>query len=157
VSEQQDQRPDIRIEGNIATWEMRAEGNISGTYAGTFRFRCFLTPTQQLAAGREYRDLLGQNLALAAPHESMLAWALSQLKQRVITSPPFWTSQGEGNIAGDIPDEEVITIILDAAIAAEEKYKAIIQKRKDDAIARAQKAGEAILEQNKAKNDEKED
>jgi hypothetical protein len=159
ANEEKDQRPDLRIDGSVATWEMKVEGSISGTYAGTFRFRCFLTPLQIITAGREYRELLGSNMSLANEHESMLAWALSQLKQRVISAPPFWNSQADSSLPGDIPDEEVITTILDAAIASENKYKDQLKKRKEDALKRAKAAGETILENKdmKADKDESQD
>ena len=140
-------RQDISIEGSIATWEMRLEGEIQGTYTGTFRFRCFLTPTQRLAAGREYRELLGNNPQLALPHEDNLAFSLSQLKYRILSAPPFWTSTIQQNsVAGDLPDENIIDAVLDAAVASELKYKAQLKQRKIDAIERAKKAAERMLQ-----------
>lgn len=137
---------DIKIENNTAIWEMRSEGTINGTYAGTFRFRCFLTPLQQIAAGREYRDLLGLNAPLAPQHESTLAWSLCQLKQRIISAPPFWNAQNnELGIAGDLPDEDIIVQILDAAIMAEDKYKEQLKKRKEEALKLAREAGESVI------------
>jgi len=154
----EEERPDIKIEGNTATWEMRAEGSISGTYAGVFKFRCFLTPTQIIAAGRDYREMLGSNMALATENESMLAWALSQLKQRVISGPPFWKSQNEnGRIDGDIPDVEIITVIVNAAVDAENKYKNMLKKRKEEALERAKTVGEMLLNEKKDKKDEAKD
>ena len=133
---------DIIIEGNQATWEMRLEGDIQGTYVGTFKFRCFLTPTQRLSAGREYRELLGSNPTVALEHEDNLAFSLSQLKQRVISAPPFWTSNG---VAGDLPDESIIDAVLDAAIASEIKFKEQLKQKKADAIERSKKAAEKML------------
>lgn len=126
---------DIKIEGNVAVWDMKEDGVISGTYMGTFRFRCYLTPLQQIQAGREERDMLGQNIALAPEHERFLAYALSQLKQRIVSAPPFWISANpNGNMPGDLPDEEIIANILDAAQIAQRKYKFILKNRKDSAI-----------------------
>ena len=151
-------RQDILIEGGQATWEMRLEGDIQGTYSGTFKFRCFLTPTQRLAAGREHRELLGSNPTLATEHDDNLAFSLSQLKHRIISAPPFWTSNG---IAGDLPDENIIDSVLDAAIAAELKYKAQLKQKKGDAIERAKKAAERLLklrdEEDEGKNQEDDD
>jgi hypothetical protein len=139
-------RQDIQIDGSTATWEMRLEGEIQGTYTGTFKFRCFLTPTQRLAAGREHRELLGNNPTLATEHDDNLAFSLSQLKHRIISAPPFWTSTMQANgMAGDLPDENVIDSVLEAAIAAELKYKAQLKQRKLDALDRAKKAAEEML------------
>ncbi len=151
------QSKDIKIEGTQAVWDLRMEGPIKGTYSGTFRFRCFLTPIQSIAAGREYRELLGANMALAMEHESALAWALCQLKYRVISAPPFWGSENpEGGISGNLSDELVITEVLNAAIASENKYMEQIKKRKEEAIIRAKRASEAILEQKEEKKESKE-
>ena len=141
-------RTDIVIEGNTATWDIRLDGDINGTYVGTFRFKCFLSPTQKLAASREYRQLLGENPTLILKHEDNLAFALSQLKYRVISAPPFWTSTAQlSGMAGDIPDENIIDAVLDAAIDAELKYVAHLQKKKTESIEKAKKAAERMLAQ----------
>jgi len=139
-------RQDITIEGNVGSWEMRLEGEIQGTYTGTFKFRCFLTPTQRLAAGREHRELLGANPTLATEHDDNLAYSLSQLKYRIISAPPFWTSTMQANgMSGDLPDENIIDSVLEAAIAAQLKFTAQLKKKKGDAIERAKRAAESIL------------
>lgn len=141
---------DIRIEGDIATWEMRKEGDISGTYVGVFKFRCYLTPLQNIAAGREQRELLGSNMALATEHDAFLAYALTQLRQRIVQAPPFWSSAGVNKTHdGDIADEDILQLILDAAIRAEIKYKADRKKRKEEAIERANRFIEAKKAQEK--------
>jgi len=148
--EEADKRDDIKIEGDIATWEISAVGNIKGTYIGTFRFRCFLTPLQQIAAGREERALIGENFAFAADHEKFLAYALTQLKYRVISAPPFWgSSNPNANMPGDLPDPEIVSLVLGSAIDAEVKYKNEIKYRKEAAIERAKKANDTIIAANK--------
>lgn len=141
-----DLQKEIVINGTTASWEMRMEGAIQGTYSGTFVFRCFLTPTQRLAAGREHRELLGTNPQLASEHDDNLAFTLSQLKYRIISAPPFWTSTLQlNNVAGDIPDTDVIDRVLDAAVAAELKYREQLKQKKQEAIERAKKAAERML------------
>jgi hypothetical protein len=145
---------DIQIVGGVATWEMRTEGSISGTYTGTFKFRCYLSPLQKIAAGREQRELLGESRAwVETPdyeHESFLAYALTQLKYRVLSAPPFWTSAGINKThEGDIPDEDVIEKILDAAVRSELKYKRDLQSRKDEALKRANEGAKILQEQQK--------
>lgn len=139
-------RSDLAIEGNTATWHLSMEGNIQGTYTGLFRFKCFLSPSEKLAMGRDYRELLGANASLAYKHEDDLAFALAQLKYRVIDSPPFWSSaEGINGMKGDIPDAEIIMNVLDAAMAAEWKYLAELHKRKDESLKRAKDAAEKLL------------
>lgn len=150
-------RSDIIIEGETATWPINMEGDIQGTYTGTFRFRCFLTPVQKLTASREYRELLGSNPSLALENDVNLAFSLAQLKQRILSAPPFWTSsvQVSGH-SGDIPDENVINAVLDAAVSAELKYRKQLKKRKEEAIQKAKKAAEKMLTQQE-ESDEGED
>lgn len=130
------ERSDIIIEGNTATWDMRLDGDIHGTYVGAFRFKCYLSPLQQIAADRERRELLGNQPLYASDHESFLAYALTQLKQRIVTSPPFWASTSPATMAGDIADENIIAAVLDAALGAEIKYKSQLKKKKQEALDR---------------------
>lgn len=141
-------KDDLKIEGDVATWEMRMEGSVKGTYVGVFKFRCYLTPLQNIAAGKEQRELLGSNMALATDHESFLAYALTQLKQRIISAPPFWSSTTPNKaLEGDLPDENVIEAVLDAAIRSEIKYKEDKKRKKEEGIARADAAINAINDQ----------
>lgn len=142
----QNDRADIVIENEVATWNLNAEGPVLGSYKGEFKFRCYLTPTQQLAVSRERRDLLGVNAVLATEDDQLLALTLANLKYRVISGPPFWESSTQQNgYVGDIPDLNVLTLILDAALSAEVKFKQEINKRKTQALERAKKAAEKIL------------
>jgi len=144
MADEQKERSDLILQGATATWEMNIDGNVNGTYRGTFKFKCYLTPTETLAAGRAYRELLGANPAFAPDHESFLAYALTQLKYRVLEAPPFWTTSKEGPFNGDLADENVISEVLLAATDAEIKYKAQLNQRKKDALERAIKAAEKI-------------
>lgn len=149
------ERSDILIEGNTGAWEMRLEGDIHGTYVGAFRFKGFLTPLQQIAANREYRELIGANPTMTPEHESFLAYALTQLKYRIVSAPPFWSSANpSGGMPGDIADENVITAILDAAIGTEMKYKSQLKKKRLEAIERAKSAAEKLMD---TKEDEEKD
>lgn len=139
-----DELQNIIIEGTTANWDMRLEGDIAGTYAGTFKFRCYLTPMQKIAANREMRELLGAHATMAPEHESNLAFALTQLKHRIVSAPPFWTSVTSG-MSGDIADANVILAVLDAAYAAELKYINHVKEKKLSAVTRAKAAAEAML------------
>ena len=149
-------RKDIVIEGNVSTWNVTTIGNVQGTYTGQFRFKCFLTPTEKLAAGRDYRALIGPNPVGVLENEENIAFSLSQLKYRILKAPPFWSSAtGLDGFAGDLPDENVINVVLEAALASEFKYAAMLENRKEDSIKKAKKAAEKIAEN--AEEDEDED
>ena len=151
-------RTDIKIEESTATWELAVNGDIAGLYAGQFKFKCYLTPTEILAAGRLYRELLGPNGMLASKHEDTLAFSLSQLKYRVISAPPFWTSAlGLDGSSGDIPDANVLDAILDAALASQFKYLALLKKKKEESIQRAKKAAEKMLSEQPDDNEDEDD
>lgn len=150
-----DKKINVTFDGTTASWELRAEGPLNGTYTGKFKFRCFLTPTQRIAANREYRELLGSNPTLVPEHESFLAYALTQLKYRIIEAPPFWTSTSQSSpYAGDIADENIITEVLNAAVEAEVQYQKQIKQRTLEALERAKKAAEKILNQPDEDEDE---
>lgn len=135
------QRSDILINGIEATWEIDMLGDIKGLYLGTFKFRCYLLPNQQLAAGRRYRELLGPQALLATDHENLLAYSISQLESRIIQAPPFWYSEF---MNGNIPDEAVLSKVLDAAISSEIKYKQLMKEKKESSIKRANDAIERL-------------
>lgn len=99
--------------------------NITGrhskqTYIGTFRVKCLLSPLEEIAADKRYRDLLGANSHLAQENVRAKAFALAQLEQRVIEMPAFW----ENDIipGGHIQDDNILLDVLDLAISAQEKY-----------------------------------
>jgi hypothetical protein len=157
MSDQTNSNSDIIISGSIATWELKEEGKYNGTYVGTFKFKCFLSPTAKIYANREYRELLGVNPVMAGEHESFLAYALTQLKHRIIESPPFWTSTLQSSsFAGDIPDENIITKVLDAAIRSEVKYAEELKSKRDKVIQKAKKLAEKVdSELNEEKTEDK--
>ena len=138
---------DIIINGHEATWKMPlTHGELGGTYTGTFVFRCYLDPLSQLQAGRQYREYLGTHGMVATDTEINLAYALSQLSQRILKAPPFWTSTAqEGGIQGNIGDLNVIFLVLQAADKAEELFKEKIQKERDALLDRSIKVGEDLL------------
>lgn len=148
------ERSDIIIEGHTATWDMRIDGDIHGTYMGAFRFKCYLSPLHQIAADRERRELLGAQPFAAGEHESLLAYALTQLKYRIISSPPFWASANPASMSGDIADENVITAVLDAALGAEIKYKAQLKKKKLYAINKAKISIEKAMNEVESEEEE---
>lgn len=158
MSDKKVTRTDIKFEGNVAVWDISTEGSISGTYSGTFKFRTFLNPLQRIAADREMRELIGANPTFASQEISYLAFCLSELKQRIVESPPFWNSTLQNSsMAGNIPDEEVLTIIMNAAVDAQLLYKQHLLEKKEDAIRRAKEALEKRLKDKKDEIEDNED
>ena len=139
---------DLMIEGHTAIWSIPpgTQGDIGGTYSGQFKFKTYLSPMQMLAANKEYREMLGANASSASEHDGYLAYALTQLKYRVISSPPFWTTpQQNGAMAGSIPDENVILAVLDAAVRAETVFKAKMASERDSVLKRTITIAEEML------------
>jgi hypothetical protein len=100
---------------------------------------------------------MGPNPTFASEHESFLAYALTQLKYRIVSAPPFWVSQNPATLAGDIADENIISAVLDAALGAEIKYKSQLKKKKLDAIARAKAATEKLMEGDEDADEDEDD
>jgi hypothetical protein len=146
-----EERSDIKVENGLAMWEINRDGDISGLYRGMFTFRCYLDPISMIKANREYRDLIGPNYISAPEHETFLAYALTQLKYRVVKGPPFWSSTVEGSgFSGNIPDENIISEVLNAALDSEILYRKQLKDRKDTALDKAKKAAEAMLAEQRA-------
>jgi hypothetical protein len=145
----------ITIEGSTATWIMpRLEGDNGGSYVGTFVFNCYLRPMDQLKAGRDFRELLGNFANQATETEIKLALALSQLKYKIIKAPVFWNATlEESGIAGNIGDLNVIAAVSNASILAEEMYIDKIEKERNDLLDKSIKLAEAKLQ--KRAEDEK--
>ncbi len=145
---------DILLNGSLATWRMpMIVGDLGGTYTGTFEFRTFLDPLRQLQAGREYRELLGSLAIQAEDSESNLAFALVQLKHRIVKAPAFWSStEAESGIAGNIGDMNVIAAVLDAALMAETMFKDKMAEERNKMLEKAIKTGEQTLEKKAKEN-----
>jgi hypothetical protein len=148
-------RKDLVLENNTVRWEISTVGDIHGLYVGSFVFKCYLTPAEKLAAGRDYRELLGSNAVFALKHEDDLAFTLSQLKYRVISGPPFWSSALTGDgLAGGIADEKILSAIFEAATASEFKYIAMLQDKKEKALEKAKKVAEGIIKGKRKEEEE---
>jgi hypothetical protein len=97
------------------------------TYLGTFEVNCILSPLEEIEADKTYRSLLGDTAMLMADQRvKEITFALSQLKVRLISFPPFWENHIIGG--GHIKDYNVIFQVLDLAIKATNMYKEKLQK-----------------------------
>lgn len=138
---------------NTASWTLNREGDtVYQTYIGTFTFKCFLNPVEVLAAGRLFRELLGNTPATASPHEQFLSYALSQLKYRIIKAPPFWKT--DALLDGNIPDVNILTLVLNAAADAEIVYREQLKSKRDEALSRANEATKNLQEKLKPNKSE---
>jgi hypothetical protein len=114
-----------------ATFSINVVGKLTkDSYMGTFKVKCLLSPLEEIAADKRYRDLLGDNSHLAQNHIRQQAFALSQLEQRIIDMPPFWENDTLGG--GHIKDVNIVLHILDQAIEAQEKYVGVKEKELKD-------------------------
>ena len=136
-----------------ATFTINESGPINGDYRGVFTLRCYLNPLDSLAAGRHFRELLGPYGDAAGEQDRYLAFSLSQLTKRVIKGPPWWNLDQTGNV----PDLNILSLILDRSLTAEAAYKQHLVKRKEEALSKAQAATQAIQEKLSPKKKKKEE
>jgi hypothetical protein len=124
----------------VATFTVNIIGRHSkSSYMGTFKVKCLLSPLEEIAADKRYRDLLGSNSHLAQERVRQQAFALAQLEQRIIAMPPFW--ENDTLPGGHISDDNVLLHVLDEAIEAQNKY---IQGKEDELKERQQRLTKAI-------------
>lgn len=118
----------IRIEGSEANFTINVVGNITKeTYMGKYKVKCILSPLEEIEADKIYRELLGNNYHLSDENIKQKAFALAQLKVRVLEYPPFWDNDFIGG--GHVPDSNVILDVLELAIESQEKF---IKDRQED-------------------------
>lgn len=145
---------DINIDSQgVASWDIDMVAPYGGTYLGAFKFRTVLSPIQEIEADRDYRDLLGKNAEFALSHIENLAYALSQLRHRVISGPPFWFDGVSRFPGSHIRDKEVLEKIFEAAFLAEKKYRKMLNDKHKTAIERMSKF---VEEREKQQNEEEE-
>jgi hypothetical protein len=139
---------EILITGNTAKWVLPlSQGEVLGSYSGAFEFKCYLTPTQMLEAGREYRSLLGNLPEYASEKEKNISFALVELKYRIIKSPPFWTATlQDSGYAGNIPDLNIIVMVLEKAMIAESMFQERLQKEKESLLDSTIRSAEALAD-----------
>jgi hypothetical protein len=138
-----------------AIFTINEEGAIQGNYRGVFSLRCYLNPLDALSAGRHFRDLLGPYGESAGEQDRYMAFCTSQLAKRVIKGPPWWNANGN-EPAGNIPDLNILSTILDRALTAESIYKQRLAKMKAEALEKAQQATQAIQDSLNPKKKEEE-
>lgn len=133
---------DINMEEGTATFSISEVGTATrSTYMGNFKVHCILSPIDLMSADRDYRAFVGNvNPNDCTTHVRNLAFALSQLKYRIIEEPPFWTNPKVGG--GHLKDTDVIISVLNLALEAEESYR---QSRKKEAEEIQNKLTERVM------------
>jgi hypothetical protein len=113
---------EFRFEGSKATFDFSSMGLVTNeSFSGEFAVKCAISPIDHLKSDRLYRELIGEvNPHLASQEAQNYAFALSQLKQRVIESPHFFKNK---EIDGGHLDSNVLVEIVNIAIEAEAKYR----------------------------------
>jgi hypothetical protein len=100
-----------------------------------------------LEAGREYRSLLGNLPEYASEKEKNISFALVELKYRIIKSPPFWTATlQDSGYAGNIPDLNIIVMVLEKAMIAESMFQERLQKEKESLLDSTIRSAEALAD-----------
>lgn len=132
---------------NLVTFNMDVEGDLLGTYRGTFIIKAYLNPLEILAVGRTTRELLGNHTQGVTQEEFSIALALSECSKRIVKAPPFWSSNShESLLQGNIPDLPVLHIVYTACIRAESLYRERLKAKRESALKTSTIAAGAILE-----------
>lgn len=113
---------EFRFEGSKAYFDYQGVGSKTNeTYLGEFCVKTILSPLDYLKVDRLYRELLGSvNPHLASKEAQNYAFALSQLRQRIVEAPAFFKNK---ELDGGHLDSNVLVDIINKAIDAEEEYK----------------------------------
>ena len=107
-------------EDGTVTFRHSDVGSVSRTtYEGVYRVKSSLSPYDELAAGRDFRDLLGARAEMATDHESNIAFALSHLRYRLVEYPSFWREKSRDGYLGADLDANILIAVLDLALNAQ--------------------------------------
>jgi hypothetical protein len=107
-------------EDGTVTFRISEVGDRSRTtYEGLFKVKGSLSPFDELSAGKDMRQLLGEHGAGATDHEINIAYALAQLRHRIVESPSFWTERSRDGFGGADMDGNVILHVLTLAVDGE--------------------------------------
>ena len=124
----------MRIEDNVGIFTIsELDNETNETFIGEFRVKVILSPLDILSVDRDYRELIGAiNPIMASNEANNIAFALSQLRHRILAYPSFW--KGDGYDGGHLPTK-VLYKILDDSIACQDKFK----KDKQDELEKIRK------------------
>lgn len=148
----------ITIDQGIATWEMTFQSKLNETYMGVFKFKTLLTPMEIMQIDRDYRELIGPTAPTLVDNTvNNLAFCASQLKHRIIKSPPFWDDGNTRYPGTQIKGgEDLLVFVLEAAILAETTYKESLQDKLKESLKKIQKGLDKINKEVDIENEIKE-
>jgi hypothetical protein len=125
---------EIRIdtEKEQATFTIDAIGSFDKKrYVAGFVVKAFLNPIDRLSADKFRRELLGPNPESAGEEEKTMAFALSQLKYRIIEAAPFWF-KGSDIGGAALKNDNIIYHVFNLATKAEEEYGKLLAKEAEE-------------------------
>lgn len=122
---------DFSFDGSLASFDYHGVGNQTNTtYMGNFVTKCVLSPMDHIKADRLYRELIGSvNPHLASKETTNYAFALSQLKVRLVEFPDFFKNK---ELDGSHLDSNILIDLVNKAIDAQEEYKEELDQRLKD-------------------------
>ena len=144
----------MEITDTHATFTVHINGESTmQTYMGEFKVKCLLSPYDQIQADKMYRELLGDQLLYASDNAKTHAFALSQLKYRIIEFAPFFANPNQPSVpGGHLQDGNVLFEVLNKAIEAQEKY---MEQTQEQAEKMEQRLKEAIQNKSLKREEEK--
>lgn len=130
----------MEIKDDLGIFSVNILGRHSkASYMGQFKVKCLLSPMEEIAADKRYRDLLGNNPHLAQENVRQKAFALAQLEQRIVEMPPFF--ENDNIPGGHIKDDNVILEVFDMSVEAQQMY---IEEKEAELKARQERLTKAI-------------
>jgi len=118
----------IDMEKEQATFTIDAIGSFDKKrYVAGFVVKAFLNPIDRISADKLRRELLGPNPESAGSEEKTMAFALAQLKYRVIEAGPFWF-KGSDIGGAALKNDNIIYHVFNLATKAEEEYGKLLSQ-----------------------------
>lgn len=128
---------------------------------GLVKVKCILSPLEYINSDALYRELLGKiNPQLASEYVNQLAYAISQLKYRVIQAPEWFYSDNSLIREGSHLDDNVLFYLLDKSVEAEQKFREGIEEKYNKAREDVRKSvdeGEIKKKEEKAEEEMEDD
>jgi len=124
------------------------------TYFGNFKCKCSLNAIEYIKSNKEFIEEVGSSSNFGEPEE--IAFALIQLKYRLLNWAPFWAIGDSVNInGGHLKDYNVITHVFNICMKAEEEYKDMMKKEYNKVKDKIAEQRDQIIKQRSEKDLEK--
>lgn len=128
----------LTLNTDSATYLLDTIAPVQGLYKGTFKFKLSMTPIMEINSDREYRSLLGNptNTDMIPIKVLNMAFIISQLKYRILESPPFWQMTDDGK---NIEDYSILEELLEASIEAQKQHSTMLNEKHAKSLKRLEK------------------